>query len=73
MTAPPQRPARSPSLWTTLTRTVRPSYGARRNAADGLRDVRCDRSDRAEAMADFARGHPPLERPGADPGEVRRP
>ncbi len=48
-------PTSQPSLWTTLTRTVRPSYGARRNAADGLRDVRHDRSDRAEAMADFAR------------------
>jgi len=44
-----------PSLWTALTRTVRPTYGARRNAADGLRDVRHDRSDRAQAMAAFAR------------------
>jgi hypothetical protein len=52
VTAPP----RSPSLWTALTRTVRPSEGARRNAADGLRDVRHDRSDRAQAMAVFARG-----------------
>ncbi len=46
---------RRPSLWTALTRTVRPTYGARRNAADGLRDVRHDRSDRAQAMAVFAR------------------
>jgi hypothetical protein len=45
-----------PSLWTALTRTVRPTYGARRNAADGLRDVRHDRSERAQAMARFARG-----------------
>jgi hypothetical protein len=45
---------RRPSLWTALTRTVRPTYGARRNAADGLRDVRHDRSDRAQAMAVFA-------------------
>ncbi len=58
-------PARRPSLWTALTRTVRPSYGARRNAADGLRDVRHDRSDRAQAMADFARRPAPVE--------VRRP
>ena len=56
--------ARRPSLWTALTRTVRPSYGAQRNAADGLRDVRHDRSDRAQAMAAFAR-------PGA-PGQDRR-
>ena len=49
-------PASRPSLWTALTRTVRPAYGARRNAADGLRDVRHDRSDRAQAMAAFARG-----------------
>ena len=56
--------ARPPSLWTALTRTVRPSYGAQRNAADGLRDVRHDRSDRAAAMAAFAR------RPG--PSGVRR-
>jgi hypothetical protein len=49
-------PARRPSLWTALTRTVRPTYGARCNAADGLRDVRHDRSDRAQAMAAFARG-----------------
>jgi hypothetical protein len=48
-------PARRPSLWTALTRTVRPTYGARCNAADGLRDVRHDRSDRAQAMAAFAR------------------
>jgi len=48
-------PLRAPSLWTALTRTVRPTYGARRNAADGLRDVRHDRSDRAQAMAAFAR------------------
>ena len=45
-----------PSLWTALTRTVRPTYGARCNAADGLRDVRHDRSDRAQAMARFAAG-----------------
>ena len=56
---------RPPSLWTALTRTVRPSYGARRNAADGLRDVRHDRSDRAQAMAAFARDPAPTE--------VRRP
>jgi len=49
-------PARRPSLWTALTRTVRPTYGARRNAADGLRDVRHDRSDRAQAMAAFDAG-----------------
>ena len=49
-------PASRPSLWTALSRTVRPTYGARRNAADGLRDVRHDRSDRAQAMAAFARG-----------------
>ena len=60
MTPPPHRP----SLWTSLTRTVRPSYGARRNAADGLRDVRHARSDRAQAMAVFA------ERPTS--GEGRR-
>ena len=48
-------PVPRPSLWTALTRTVRPTYGARRNAADGLRDVRHDRSDRAQAMAAFAR------------------
>ena len=53
-----------PSLWTALTRTVRPTYGARRNAADGLRDVRHDRSDRAQAMAAFA------QRPA--PGQDRR-
>ncbi len=57
MTLPHPRP----SLWTALTRTVRPSYGARRNAADGLRDVRHDRSDRAQAMADFARRGAPVE------------
>ncbi len=57
MTAPP----RSPSLWTALTRTVRPTYGARRNAADGLRDVRHDRSDRAQAMAAFARPQVPAQ------------
>jgi hypothetical protein len=50
------RTAPRPSLWTALTRTFRPSYGARRNAADGLQAVRHDRSDRAQAMADFARG-----------------
>ena len=54
-------PARPPSVWTALTRTVRPSYGARCNAADGLRDVRHDRSDRAAAMADFARRPAPVE------------
>ncbi len=54
-------PARRPSLWTALTRTVRPSYGAQRNAADGLRDVRHDRSDRAQAMAAFARPAAPVE------------
>ncbi|MDP9466584.1 MAG: hypothetical protein M3P31_05000 [Actinomycetota bacterium] len=54
-------PARRPSLWTALVRTVRPSYGARRNAADGLRDVRHDRSDRAQAMAAFARRPSPVE------------
>ena len=48
-------PPRPPSLWTALTRTVRPTYGARRNAADGLSAVRSDRSDRAQAMAAFAR------------------
>ena len=50
--------ARPPSLWTALTRTVRPTYGARRNAADGLSAVRSDRSDRAQAMAAF--GRPPV-------------
>ena len=47
-----------PSLWTALTRTVRPTYGARCNAADGLSAVRHDRSDRAQAMEAFAR--PPV-------------
>ena len=51
MTFPPRRP----SLWTALNRTVRPAYGARCNAADGLSAVRSDRSDRAQAMAAFAR------------------
>ena len=54
-------PAPRRSLWTALTRTVRPTYGARRNAADGLRDVRHDRSDRAQAMAAFARPGSPVE------------
>lgn len=27
-------------LWTTLARTVRPTYGARANAADGLEELR---------------------------------
>ena len=54
-------PSRPPSLWTALTRTVRPTYGARRNAADGLRDVRHDRSDRAQAMAAFARPDVPAQ------------
>ena len=54
-------PVPRPSLWTALTRTVRPSYGARRNAADGLRDVRHDRSDRAQAMAAFARPAAPVQ------------
>ena len=54
-------PARKPSLWTALTRTVRPAYGAQRNAADGLRDVRHDRSDRAQAMAVFASRPAPVE------------
>ena len=54
-------PGPRPSLWTALTRTVRPTYGARRNAADGLRDVRHDRSDRAQAMAAFARPALPVE------------
>ena len=58
MAAPYGSPPRRLSLWTALTRTVRPTYGARRNAADGLRDVRHDRSDRAQAMAAFAR--PPI-------------
>ena len=56
-------PARRPSLWTSLTRTVRPTYGARCNAADGLRNVRHDRSDRAQAMAAFARPPVVLENP----------
>ena len=51
-------PSPRSSLWTALTRTVRPTYGARRNAADGLRDVRDDRSDRAQAMAAFSRPAP---------------
>ena len=54
-------PLPRPSLWTALARTVRPAYGARRNAADGLRDVRHDRSDRAQAMAAFARPATPVE------------
>ena len=54
-------PTRRTSLWTAVTRTVRPAYGARRNAADGLRDVQHDRSDRAQAMADFARRPAPVE------------
>jgi hypothetical protein len=54
-------PSHRPSLWTAFTRTVRPSYGAQRNAADGLRDVRHDRSDRAQAMAAFARRPAPVE------------
>ena len=58
MTAPFGHPPSRSSLWTALTRTLRPAYGARRNAADGLRDVQHDRSDRAQAMAAFAR--PPI-------------
>ncbi|CAA9346385.1 MAG: hypothetical protein AVDCRST_MAG16-2083 [uncultured Frankineae bacterium] len=48
------RRQRTPLL-TSVTRTLLPSYGARCNAADGLRDVRSDRDDRAAAAAAFAR------------------
>lgn len=48
----PDDPARH--LLTLLARTLRPSYGARRNAADGVRSVRAGRSDRAQASAAFA-------------------
>lgn len=40
-----------PASWIRITRTLLPSYGARANAADGLRSVRRDRREHAEAAA----------------------
>ncbi len=42
---------RTSRLWRDLTRSVRPTYGARANAADGVRDAG---QGRAEAAADFS-------------------
>lgn len=39
--------------WTRLVRSLRPTYGARRNAAEGMEDLRLTRSDRAQAAAAF--------------------
>lgn len=38
-----------PALWNSVRRTVLPTYGARANAADGLRDAQRNRLDRAIA------------------------
>ncbi|MCW2777298.1 MAG: hypothetical protein JWN17_1023 [Frankiales bacterium] len=51
-------------LWLYLGRRLLTSYGGRGNAAQGLRNVRRDQADRAEAdraVADAQRG---LPRPG---------
>lgn len=50
--------SRTSSLWTLVSRTVRPTYGARRNAAEGLRDVQDSRSRSAEAAAALATARP---------------
>ena len=48
-----QYPAR-PALLVRVTRSLRPSYGARCNAAEGVEDLRRSRSQRAQAAAAFA-------------------
>ena len=40
-------------VWTAVTRSLRPTWGARRNAADGIADVRLSRAHRAQAVAAF--------------------
>lgn len=58
-----------PAVWTRLVRSLRPSHGARINAAEGVEEVRTSQSDRAQAAAAFADAPPPLP----DKRRVRRP
>ena len=59
-----------PAPWTRLVRSLRPTYGARCNAADGVADLRLDRAHRAQAAAAFDESAPGLRspRPRSRPG-----
>ena len=55
--------SRRPPLWARVARSLRPTYGARRNAAEGIEDVRRGQAHRAQAVAAFhAAGAVPEQR-----------
>lgn len=61
-------PLHTRALWTVFSRTVRPSYGARCNAADALREAQDTRRHRAETAAALS-----ASRASAPPGAATGP
>lgn len=68
MTAAPARHL----LWDRFGRSLRPTYGARANAADGLRDLRATRRVRAESVQALARPASPSSAGHELPGRSQR-